>query len=521
MTRRPLSRRNLLRAAAMAGLGGAVTACRHERADRQVNAAALGPRKHGGVLRVGVTGGGSFEVLDPHLPATYPMQARVSNLYDPLFRRDAAYHIKSVLAESFEPSERGQVWTLRLRSGVEFHNGKTLDANDVIFTFQRIAGHRFSGPAFTALIDMPGLRRLDPLTLRIPLKQPYALFHEELAQYYAGIVPVGFDVAKPIGTGPFRFGSYLPGQSSSFPIFDNYWGDEQPYVDELVVIDYPDDQRRADALLTGEVQAIDNLRALQVPIVKASGATVLTSETGSWIPFAMRLDVAPFDNVLVRRAFRLIADREELVREALDGQGRVANDLYAPFDPCYAKEFPQRGQDLDQARFLLKKAGHENLQLELVTSGAAGRGVVVAANLFARQAKGAGVDIRVREVDLPAFYGGDYRKRPLTQGYFFTRSYLPQVILGSLPNSALNLSHWNDPLFNSLINKARAELDESKRNELLTEAQRLEYDNGGLLIWGFGNQVDAYAEQVTGFVPDRNLPLSSYQFRDISFVQQP
>src|SRR3712207_8298026 len=82
----------------------------------------------------------------------------------------------------------------------------------------------------------------------------------------------------------------------------------------------------------------------------------------------MRVDAAPFDDVRVRQAFRLIVDREQMVQQVLSGQGRIANDLYAPYDPAYARDLPQRQQDLEQARSLLRQAGRENLSVELVTA---------------------------------------------------------------------------------------------------------------------------------------------------------
>lgn len=517
MTRDPLSRRDLLRAGAVLGLG-AVAGCGAPRHDRQVSSAELGPRKRGGVLRVGLTGGGATDSVDPHRSLTCPDQARMSNLYEPLLRRDAAFTIEPVLAESLEPTERGAAWILRLRDSVEFHNGKQLDADDVIFSLRRIVDLPGMGAPAMGVVDLAGLRALDPLTVRIPLNQPCALFPDELAQYYLGIVPVGFDLTRPVGTGPFRFGTFVPGDRSSFPRFEHYWRTGQPYVDELVVIDFPNEAARVAALLTGEVDAIDNLPQTQIATVKAAGANVLISETGNWTPFTMRLDAPPFDDARVRRAFRLMADRDQLVSQALDGQGRVANDLYAPFDIDYAAELPQREQDLDQARALLKRAGHEGLRAELVTSSGIGAGAVEAARLFARQAKGAGVDLRVREVDSGTFYGKDYLGWPFAQDYWYTRSYLPQVTQGSLPDSPYNECHWNDATFNRLISQARGELDADRRGRLLKEAQKLEHDNGGYLIWGFKNQVDAYTSKVTGFVPDRNLPLSSFQFRTTSFV---
>jgi len=513
-----LSRRDLLRAGALLGFGAVAAGCSTDRDTRAVSAAALGPSKHGGVLRVGIAGGSAADGLDPHHPPTYPDQARVSNLYEPLFVHDVSYTIQPVLAESIEHSDRGSTWTLRLRDGVEFHNGKRLDVDDVIFSFRRIVSTKGNGAAALGIIDLDGLRKLDARTLRIPLTQPYALFQDELAQYYNAIVPVGFDPAKPVGTGPFRFGTFTPGDRSSFPRFTSYWRGDQPYVDELMIIDFADSRAQLEALLAGEVEAIDNLPAEQVATVKAAGANVLVSETGNWTPFTMRVDTAPLADPRVRQALRLVVDREEMVSQAWNGQGRVGNDLYAPFDVCYAKQLPQREQDLAQARSLLRSAGQADLQIELVTSGAVGDGAVTAAQLFAQQAKGAGVDVRVRTVDSATFYGRDYLGWTFAQDYWFTRGYLPQAAQGSLPNAPYNECHWNDPTFNSLICSARAELDTTRRSRLLQDAQQLEYDHGGYIVWGFKNQVDAYSNKVTGFVPDRSLPLSSFQFRTISFV---
>ncbi|MFD1052336.1 peptide ABC transporter substrate-binding protein, partial [Kibdelosporangium lantanae] len=141
-----------------------------------------------------------------------------------------------------------------------------------------------------------------------------------------------------------------------------------------------------------------------------------------------------------------------------------------------------------------------------------------AAQLFAEQAKGAGVTVQIRNTDSATFYGKDYLSWPFAQDYWFTRSYLPQVANGSLATSAFNETHWNDPKFAELIQSAQRELDAAKRTDLLKQAQKIEYDSGGHIIWGFKNQVDAYSSKVTGFTPDRNMPLSSYGFRLVSLA---
>jgi peptide/nickel transport system substrate-binding protein len=514
MTDYSLTRRDLLRRGGLLGLavtaGGLLEGCGGA-------PSSANPGRRGGVLRVGATGGSAKDSIDPHNPVTYPDQARVLNLYEPLFLRNAKYEIEPLVGESVLPSAGGQVWTLRLRSGVQFHNGKTVDADDVIFSLRRILDPAAPGTGATglAMIDAAALKRVDATTVEIPLKYPYSTLDDQLAQYMLGIVPVGFDKAKPVGTGPFAFKDFTPGSRSTFTRFDNYWRDKA-FADELVIIDFTDDTAKVNALLSGQIDALDNLPQSQIDVVKAAGGNVLVSETASWTPFTMRVDVAPFGDVRVRQAFRLIVDRPQMVAQALNGQGRVGNDMYAPFDPAYASELPQRQQDLDQARSLLRAAGHAALTVELVTSSGIGSGAVEAAQLFAEQAKGAGVTVQIRNTDSSAFYGQDYLSWPFAQDFWFTRSYLPQVANGSLASSPFNETHWNEPKFVSLIEQAQRELDAAKRTELLKQAQRIEYDSGGHIIWGFKNQVDAYSAKVSGFVPDRNLPLSSYGFRLVS-----
>ena len=477
--------------------------------------------KRGGRLLVGIAGGGAKDKLDAHLPTSGPDIARVFALYEPLAMRNARYEFEMVLAESITSNAAADVWTVRLKPGLEFHDGKSVTADDVIASIQRIIDPNDpkSGAAGLSDVDPRGLRKLDDRTVEIALKSPFAEFDIQIGQYGNGIVPADYDPSKPVGTGPFKFGSFSPGDRSVFPANKNYHRQGQPYVDELVIIDFPDDTARINALLGGQVQAIDNLPFSQTRIMGVTpGMKALVARTGAWLPFTMRVDQAPFDDKRVRQAMRLIVDRKQMIAQALSGQGDVANDLYSPFDPCYAEGLPQRVQDLDQARSLLKAAGHDGLKLELVTSGIAA-GVVEAAQVLAEQARGAGVAITVRKVDSGVFYGEQYLKWPFAQDFWFTRDYLQQVANCALPTSPFNETHWNSEPFQKLIAEGRRTLDKAKRCEILRQAQTIEHDEGGYLIWGFRNQIDAHSAKVTGFTPSRTgTPLGNYDFAAVHFV---
>ncbi|CAM00325.1 peptide/nickel transport system substrate-binding protein [Saccharopolyspora erythraea NRRL 2338] len=512
------SRRDFFRyvaaGATAAGAGAVATGC----AGGAVRKAPLpsGPPRYGGRLRVGIVGGSSKDTLDAHAPVTHPDQARVFQLYDTLLRFNDNYEIEPSLAESVESDPQAVTWTIRLREGVEFHNGKPLDAEDVIFTLRRISdpANPQSGAVGLTALDRDSLRALDSRTVRFTMLRPDVTLPDQFAQYANGIVPVGYDPDRPVGTGPFAFDSFEPGQQSVFTKHRNYWREGEPYLDELVISDFPDDTARVNALLGGQVDAIDQVPLGLLRVLDADpNLRLLESQTGAWLPFTMRVDRPPFDDVRVRQAFRLVVDRQQMIDQVLGGHGTVGNDLYSPLDSMYNSSLPQRTRDVAKARRLLKEAGKENLSVELVTSPVAA-GTVEAAQVFAQQAAEAGIRVSIRRLDPGEFFGDQYLSWDFAQDFWFTRNFLSQAGNGSLPESPYNETHWAHPEFTDLVQRARATTDPAARRELIWRAQQIEWESGGHIIWGFPNQLDAHSVRVAGLGVDRSgIPLNSYGFR--------
>jgi peptide/nickel transport system substrate-binding protein len=488
--------------------------------------------KRGGTFRIGVSGGSAKDFIDGQNIVTRPDQARIVTGWETLVRFDSNFKLVfDGLAEELS-AKQADVWTIRVRAGIEFHNGKTLSADDVIYSLRRLTDPKlklFGGAALSSL-DPKRMRKLDKRTVRLVLKRKDVTILDALGQYVAGIVPVGYSPgaigkAKPnVGTGPYKLKSFTPGQQSVHDRNPNYWRSGQPYFDQVVIIDFPDDTARVNALLGGQIDAMTDVPPAQVAIVNArSGKKVLESPSAAWTPICMRVDVAPFNDVRVRQAMRLIADRPQMIKQALAGHGRIGNDLYAPFDEAFNRSLPQRRQDIERAKSLLKAAGKSDLNVDLVSTNGA-LGMNEGAQVFAQQAKAAGITVNAKILDSGAFYGDQYLKWPFSTDFWGSRNYLSQVAAGSLPSSPYNETHWPDAKnsrYLRLYREALSTVDRTKRNEILRAMQKLEYDNGGYIVWGFSTLLDGYSTKVKGLkAGDKGvLPLNGfgYGYRTLSF----
>lgn len=483
-----------------------------------------GSPKRGGNFRLGVTGGGAKDMIDGQNIITKPDQARLVAGFETLLEYDVNYKLQPALAESVT-QDAPDKWTIHLRQGVTFHDGKPLTADDVVYSLTRILTSKegLFGAAGLASVDPNNMTKHDDHTLTLNLKNPDSTIGDQLGQYYNGIVPQGYTRAgTQIGTGPFKVQSFTPGQQSVHVRNPNYWRSGMPYFDQVTVIDFPDVAAQVNALLSGQIDAMTDVPASQINVVKGHGGlAILEGQGADWRPLCMAIDMPPFDDNNVRQAFRLIVDRNAMLQQVFSGHGRIANDLYSPFDPAYDSSLPQRHQDIAQAKSLLKRAGKENLTVDLhTTDGAAG--MVDSANIFANQAKAAGVTVNVHND--PNYYGDQYLKLAFSVDFWGTRNYLPQVANGSLPTAPYNECHWppKDSNYISLYNDALKEVDPGKRADIIHQMQKLEYDQGGYIIPMFNNLVDAYNTKVVGFNSGSkatlNLDSFGHGYRSIGFT---
>ncbi|MFD5859924.1 ABC transporter substrate-binding protein [Streptomyces chartreusis] len=459
-----------------------------------------GAPRRGGRLRAAFAGGGASETLDPHLASLFADAARAKALFDKLADYGADLSAQPRLAERWESNKTLDRWQVTLRKAV-FHDGKPVTADDVLYSYRRIADPKqaFRAKASLEPIDLDASRATGERGIEFVLKRPTAEFPNVLAAFGAYVVPENaneFD-DRPIGSGPFRFVSFAPGRSAVFRRFDDHW-DGAPLLDEIEFVVANEESARVNALLGGQVEYAHELNPTTARAHEGGGQIeIVRLRNSAMQAFCMKTDRAPFDDKRVREAFFLIADRKELVDGALSGAGEVGNDLFGKGYEYYAADLPQRTQDLDRARALLKQAGAEGLKVTLDTSAVAA-GFTEAAGIFRDQAAKAGVTIDVRMGSKDSYWsdildGGTlccYRS-----GAMPVEAHISQRLL---TDSTTNATKWRHKDFDALYQQAQSTRDRTERAAVYERMQRRLYTEGGFLVWGFADWIIGTSRTVRG-----------------------
>jgi peptide/nickel transport system substrate-binding protein len=469
-----------------------------------------GAPKAGGMLRLGAQGGASTDTLDGQNGLTNTDFNRIYQLFDQLMVLDANGQPQPSLAKSITPNGDGTEWTIVIPDGVTTHRGKPFTADDVLFSFNRIMANKYPGVSSLGPVDLGSSKVVNPTTLLVRYHQPFAVLPEMLSSVVFTMVPRDFDPKNPDGTGPFKYQDFTPGVSSTFVRNPNYWRSGLPHLDGVTTTNIAEETSQVNALQSGQVDVVNYLSQGSVAALQAGGIHVNVSKTGGWSPFTMRADQKPFDDVRVRQAFRLIVDRKEMLNQVFGGQGSLGNDMFSMLDKSYPKDLPQREQDIDHAKSLLKAAGADGLTIDLVTTPN-GPGMVQAAQVFATQAKKAGVNVNVVQQTTTDYFANSYLKVAFSQDYWQTGTYMFTAGQAYGPGAPFNFCQFHDPEYDSLYTQALAQLDEAKRAELISAMAHIDYDRGGYIIPYFFPVIDAASpkvggvnESATGYSPGGN-----------------
>ena len=506
------SRRDLLGLMGALGLGAAMGGSIITTAQAQ----AQTPKK-GGKIRVAGFGSSTADTLDPAKQSYSTDYCRCTMFYNGLTDLDATLTPQLALAESIE-NEKATIWTIKLRKGVQFHDGKELTSEDVVFSLKRHHDPA-TGTKAKALADqMKEIVATGTHEVKITLAAPNADLPVILGTYHFLIAQAGTtDFSKGIGTGPFKCKEFTPGVRSIAVRNENYWKKGAgPYVDEIEFFGIPDVGARVNALLAGDVHMIGNVNPASAKLILAAkGLAIMETKSGNYSNLIMRLDQAPGNNPDFVLGMKHLMNRELIKRNVFQNYAEVANDTpVPPLNRYYAPGIPQRAFDPDKAKFHLNKAGALSSPLQITTSPAA-TGSVEMGLVLQSAAQQIGMKIDLRQVPADGYWSNYWYKVPVGFGNINPRPTAD--ILFSLffsSNAAWNESAWKNEKFDQLLVAARAETDEAKRKQMYTDMQVMIHETSGIGIPVFISGLDAHTDKLKGLRPMGTGSMMGYAFAE-------
>ena len=474
--------------------------------------------KRGGRMRVAATSVSVKDTMDPAKFDTASDYIRGYTFYNGLTRFNAKTQADPELAQSFEPNADATQWVFKLRKGVTFHDGKTLDADDVVYSLMRHKDPNVGSVAKTLASQISDVKADGKETVVITLTGPNADFPILLAYRYFMILKNGTtDFSTAVGTGPYKVKEFKPGTRALGVRNENYFHEGRPYMDEMEIIGIGDDTARLSALYSGDVQMITSISPASIPDVESRKDVRLDAvKAPRFTPLNMMVDRPPFqNNPDLRLALKYLFDREKVLKTIYKGYGQIGNDhLFAPADPFYNTALPVRKLDHDKAKFHLKKAKMEKATLELHVGEAAYGSIELGMMLQAEAAKvGLTIDLKREPSDgywtnvwcKKSFHAGEWDARPtddllLTQGY--------------KSDAAWNETQYKNEKLDKLIDEGRGTLDLAKRKEIYHEIQKIFYEDGTQVVPAFADFIAAVNAKVRGLIPVRTANLSGGTFAD-------
>ena len=465
-----------------------------------ISAATTEIPKRGGRFRQGMAGGATTDTLDPAVMADVMNYNINWQLRNTLVELDENWNAVPELAESFEPSLDAKVWTFKLRQGVEFHNGKTLTSEDVIYTMNYHMDEKSRSGAKGLMDPIAKIKADGKYTVIFELKSGNADFPYLLNDYHLTIAPAGTkgeDWGKGIGTGPFILQSFEPGVRALTKRNPNYFKEGKPYFDEVETIGISDVNARTSALKTGQIDYMNKCELKTIHLLEKDPKLQILRIKGTFHnTMPMHVDYPPFNDNNVRMALKYAIDREQIVKTVLRGYGSVGNDHpIAPVMRYHADDLEQRQYDPDKARFYFKKAGLSNNTFQL-TAAEIGN-FQDCALLYKEQAAKAGINIDVVRQPSDGYWANVWLKVPWCCAYWNGRATVDWMLSTAYTGDAKwNDTHLNNAQLDKLIVEARAELDEKKRAEMYRNCQQILRDEGGTVVYFFSDLVEAASKKV-------------------------
>ncbi len=474
----------------------------------------------GGTLRAAVSNSSAADTLDPARANNSGDYMRQYMFYSGLTELDTQLIPQMGLAESIT-SEDGLTWNIKLRQGVTFHDGKSLTSQDVMFSLLRHKDPAVASTAIALAKQFVTVKAVGLMEVEIKLDQPNFDLPSILGTPAFLIVQDGTkDFSKAIGTGPYSCKEFSPGTRTLGTRNKNFWKPGLPHLDQVELLGVTDQAARVNALLSGELHFVSTISSRDVKRINGSNScSVLESKSGMYSDLILRQDAAITRNPDFVLAMKYLQPREVLLKTVMQGFGTLANDHpVPPWHPFFNKDLPQRPNDLDKARFYLKKSGLVKPSLEIVTTDNI-EGAVEGAQFLQQLGSQVGMNLKVRRVPYDNYWSQHWMKHPISYGSVNPRPTLDMLFSQFYKSDApWNESGWKNVQFDQLVTAARGERDQAKRKQMYGDMQALVYNHCGTIIPLFISSLDGYSNKVKGVESYPSGMMMGYRFSEFVWL---
>lgn len=455
--------------------------------------------------------GGDANALDPiHTDIGEAVKVMV-NIYDTLVEYDEdTLDLVPCLATEWEVNEDGREWTFKLRPDVKFHDGTPMDADAVVYSFQRIIDpehpdvHSNIIPYYSNYTQIESIEAIDHLTVRFKLKESQATFLANMALFASSIVSPtavkkhGADFTRhPVGTGPFKFVHWRPEQEILLERFDDYWG-KPAGVKWVVFLPTKESSIRVTQLARSEIHIADNLPPAEMDSLQHTPGVVVQSTSGINVGYlTMQTKKPPLDQVKVRQAITHAIDRDRLIEVAYSGRAEKAKTMVPPTLWGHGSGVPDISYDPELSKKLLQEAAKENgftlpvkLQLFVMDQPRPYMQQPRQTAIFIKDAlEKVGFKIEIITNDIgqhfPRMTKGEHQlglsgwSADIADPHNFLHTLLHSDNINEIGGN--NLSQYKNPEVDKLLAQAELELDQEKRIALYEQAHLLIYEDAPVL----------------------------------------
>ncbi|MED4781814.1 glutathione ABC transporter substrate-binding protein [Brevibacillus choshinensis] len=449
--------------------------------------------------------------LDPHFISAINAASVVQHkVYEGLIQRNESMEFKPMLATEWKQLDN-VTWEFKLRQDVKFHDGTPFNAQAVKATIGRVLDEKVGSPRATQFKMIKEVKVIDDYTVQFKLDYPYSPLLSILANHEGSIISpkaierYGKDLSKhPVGTGPFVFESWTPGQEIVLVKNDNYWG-QKAKVDKAVFKVVPEDTTRIAMVETGEAHIAEPLPVTEIDRVKSSAQIDLYRSEGLGTEFVgFNTKKKPFDDVRVRQAISYAIETDAIIQGVFNQVGTKANSAMSPKVLGYSEKLQGYAFDPNEAKALLKEAGYPNGFKTTIWTGDRKERINMA-EVIQSQLKGIGIDVQVKVLEYGAYLDAEDNGETdmfisgwgnaTGDGDYNQYNLFHSSSLGKGGNTTFYVNAAVD----QLIEEARREQDPEKRKDNYARALEIESSEAPMVPIRNLENVAAVGKNVKGF----------------------